>query len=33
MVRWTVSDELVRDTTHLIVSGPTRQERRAMLGP
>jgi hypothetical protein len=33
MAKWAVSSGPVRDTTHLIVSGPARQERRAVLGP
>jgi hypothetical protein len=32
MVKLTVSGEPARGTTHLIVSGQTRHERRAMLG-
>jgi hypothetical protein len=32
MVKWVVSGEPARGTTHLIVSGPTRHERRAVLG-
>jgi hypothetical protein len=32
MAKWTVSNELARGTIHLIVSEPTRHERRAMLG-
>jgi hypothetical protein len=33
MAKWAVSGEPSRGTTHLIVSGPTRHERRAVLGP
>jgi hypothetical protein len=33
MAKWVVCGELARDTTHLIVSEPTRHERRAVLGP
>jgi hypothetical protein len=33
MVKWAVSGEPARETTHLIVPEPTRHERRAVLGP
>jgi hypothetical protein len=33
MAKWAMSGELARGTTHLIVSGPTRHERHAVLGP
>jgi hypothetical protein len=33
MTKWVVSGEPARDTTHLIVPGPTRHKRRAVLGP
>jgi hypothetical protein len=33
MTKRAVSGEPVRDTTHLIVLGPTQHERRAVLGP
>jgi hypothetical protein len=32
MVKWVVSDGLVRGTIHLIVPGLARHERRAVLG-
>jgi hypothetical protein len=32
MAKWVVSVEPTRGTTHLIVPGPTRHERRAVLG-
>jgi hypothetical protein len=31
MAKWTVYREPTRGTTHLIVHGPTRDERRAVL--
>jgi hypothetical protein len=33
MAKWVVSGEPARGTTYLIVPGPTRNERRAVLGP
>jgi hypothetical protein len=33
MAKWAVSGEPARGTTHLIVLGPPRHERRAVLGP
>jgi hypothetical protein len=33
MAKWTMAGELARGTTHLIVFGPARHERRAVLGP
>jgi hypothetical protein len=33
MFKWVVSNEPAQGTTHLIVPGPTRHERRAVLGP
>jgi hypothetical protein len=33
MAKWVVSVEPARGTTHLIMSGPTWHERRAVLGP
>jgi hypothetical protein len=33
MIKWVVSDRLTLGTTHLIVPGPARHERRAVLGP
>jgi hypothetical protein len=33
MAKWVVSGEPARGTTHLIVSGSTRHERCAVLGP
>jgi hypothetical protein len=33
MVKWAVSGEPARDTTHLIVRGQTRHERRAVFEP
>ena len=32
MAKWAVSVEPARGTTHLIVHGPTRHERRVVLG-
>jgi hypothetical protein len=32
MAKWAVSGEPARDTTHLIVPGPARHKRRAVLG-
>ena len=32
MAKWVVSSESARGMTHLIVPGPTRHERRAVLG-
>jgi hypothetical protein len=33
MIKWAVSGGPARDTTHLIVPGPARHERRSVLGP
>jgi hypothetical protein len=32
MAKWVVSGEQALDTTHLIVTEPTRHERRAVVG-
>jgi hypothetical protein len=33
MAKWAVSGESAQDTTHLVVPGSTRHERRVVFGP